>query len=357
MEVALIGFSQSGKTSLFAAITEGRVHAAAAAARQIDKEVVKVPDPRVDALSKIFEPKKTTHATVDFLDMPGLSFADETGRHEARRIIADARQVDMLVIILAAFHDDAVAAYRDKVDPARDLEEIKQEFLLADLELVTNRIAKLEISVTKPTPRQEQDKAELILMRKCQEAIENVRPLSEIIQSPEQEKLLRSFGFLSLKPVQVVINSDEDSTDQPPSVSTEGMGGPPLVLCAKLEAELAGLDPEERSVFLEDMGITEIARDRLIHTCYQTLDLISFLTIGKDEVRAWTVPAGCPALEAAGQIHSDIQRGFIRAETVPYDDFIAAGDMKAAKAVGKVRLEGKTYPLKDGDIINFRFNV
>ena len=228
---------------------------------------------------------------------------------------------------------------------------------MADLELVTNRIGKLEISITKPTPHQEQDKAELILMRKCHDAIENVQPLSSAIQSPEQEKFLRSFGFLSLKPVQVVVNVDEDDISQPPTVSSEDLGGPALYLCAKLEAELAGLDPEERGVFLEDMGITEIARDKLIHTCYQTLDLISFLTIGKDEVRAWTIPAGCQALEAAGQIHSDIQRGFIRAETVPYDDFIAAGDMKGAKAAGKVRLEGKTYPVKDGDIINFRFNV
>lgn len=357
MQVALIGMSQSGKSALFAAVTEGRSHAAAGTARQIDKEVVAVPDPRLEVLTKIFQPKKTTPATVDFLDMPGLNFADESGRNEARRIIADARKMDMLVIVLAAFESNSVAAYRSKVDPARDLDEIRQEFLLADMELITNRIAKLEISVTKPTQHQEQDKAELILMRKCHDVIENLQPVSDAIESPEQEKLLRSFGFLTLKPVQVVLNVDEDKINQPSTLSSEGFGAEPLVLCAQIEAEIAGLEPEERDAFLEDLGITEIARDKLIHTCYQTLKLASFLTVGPDEVRAWTIPAACPAVEAAGQIHSDIQRGFIRAETVHYDDFIAAGDMKAAKAAGKVRLEGKTYPVKDGDIINFRFNV
>jgi len=357
MEVALIGLEQSGKSTLFCAVTEGHVHADAGAAHHVDKAVVKVPDERVEVLSGIYKPKKTTHASLDFLDLPGLSFIDQACRHEARRIIAQARQADMLVLVIRGFHNDSVAAYRNRIAPIKDLNELKEEMLLADLELISNRIEKLEKSITKPTPHLEQDKRELALLGRCAEAIENIEPLSAIIENDEEEKLLRSFGFLTLKPARVVLNVDEDKLSEPAALSDEQAECEVLILSAEIESEIAQLEESERAAFLEDMGLNAIARDRLIKLCYRTLKLISFLTFNPNEVRAWTVTAGCSALEAAGEVHSDIQRGFIRAETVNYDDFIAAGDMKAAKAAGKTRLEGKTYLVQDGDIIKFRFNV
>ena len=357
MQVALVGLIQSGKSSLFSAVAEGHVHSDAGLAHHVDKAVVKVPDSRLEKLSEIFKPKKTTPATIEFLDLPGLSFIDEPGRHDARRTVANARQADMLVIVLRNFESDSVALYRDRIDPQKDLDELKSELFLADLESVANRIEKLEKAANKPTKTQQQDKHELELMRRYSETLENIQPLSTVIESPEEEKFVRSFGFLTMKPILIVLNVNEDKIDQPADITAEQAGGDVLVLSASLEAELAALDSEERGAFLEDMGIKEIVRDRLIRICYRSVNLISFLTVGADEVRAWTIPADCPAVEAAGAVHSDIQRGFIRAETVQYDDFIAAGDMKAAKAAGKVRLEGKTYAVKDGDIINFRFNV
>ena len=356
MQAALIGLTQSGKSKLFSAITEGQEHAQAAA-HQADKAVVKVPDGRLGVLSEVYKPKKMTYATIEFLDLPGLSFLDESSRHEARRIIAQARQSDMLTVVLRGFHDESVAAYRERIDPVKDLEELKNELLLADLELIENRLEKLEAAVTKPTPHVEQDKQELVLMRRFREAIDKLQPISEAVESPEQEKQVRSFGFLSLKPMLFVVNVDEDKLDRPMEITTEQASGEVLTLSAKLEAELAVLEEQERGEFMEDMGIKEAAKDRLIKMCYKTLNLISFLTVVSGELRAWTVPAGCSAWEAAGAIHSDIQRGFIRAETVHWDDFTAAGDMKAAKAAGKVHLEGKTYQVQDGDIISFRFNV
>lgn len=357
MQVALVGLSQCGKSALFSAVTQGQSHAGAGAAHQADKAVVQVPDERLAVLSDMYKPKKTTHATIEFLDLPGLSFVDEPGKHESRRIIAQARQADMLVVVVRSFESDSVAKYDGRIDPAADLEIIKTEMLFADLEQVANRIEKLEKSVHKPTKTQEQDKRELALMIKCNEKLENEEPLTGVAESPEDQKLLRSFGFLTLKPMCVVPNVNEDKVNQPAGITAQQAGGLVLPLSATLEADLGALDEEERGEFLEDMGITEIARDRLIKMCYETLELVSFLTVGPDEVRAWTIPANCSAVEAAGEIHSDIQRGFIRAETVGYDDLMAAGDMKAAKAAGKTRLEGKTYQVQDGDIINFRFNV
>jgi len=358
MQVALTGLTQSGKTSLFNALRGGEAHHDAGAAHQVDKAVIKVPDPRLAVLSEIYHPKKTTPATIEFLDLPGLSFTDEAHRHDARRIIAQARQSDMLVLVIREFRNDSVAAYRERIDPAGDLDELRTELFLADLESVSNRIDRLELAVTKPTKTQKQDRHELELMRRYAETLEKMEPLRTVIGSPEEEKFVRSFGFLTMKPILVVLNVSEDRVGEAPTLSAEQAGCDVLVLSTALEAELAALSEEERGVFLEEMGLNEIARDRLIRRCYQALNLISFLTVGADEVRAWSIPAGTPAVEAAGEIHSDIRRGFIRAETIAYEDFLAAGkDMKAAKAAGKVRLEGKQYPVQDGDIINFRFNV
>ncbi|MCF7958255.1 MAG: YchF family ATPase [Phycisphaerae bacterium] len=357
MQVALIGLSQSGKTTLFSAVTEGHSQTGAGSAHQAEKAVVKVPDPRLQVLTGMYSPKKTIPATIEFLDLPGLSFADEPSKHDARRIIAQARQADMLVMVLRDFKNDSVATYKNRINPTADLDEIQSELLLTDMESVSNRIEKLEVLVRKPSKTQDQDKRELALMKKGMEKLENLEPLSGIIENADEEKLVKSFGFLTMKPLCVVLNVDEDKLNEPPKLTPEDTGGEIVQLSASIEADIASLDQEDRPEFLQEMGITEIARDKLVASCYSTLKLASFLTVGPDEVRAWTIPAQCPAAEAAGVIHSDIQRGFIRAETVSYDHLIESGDMKAAKAAGHVRLEGKTYAVQDGDIINFRFNV
>jgi len=357
MQVALLGLTQSGKTTLFSAVTEGHTRAAAAMAHQADQAVVKVPDERLNVLAQMHHPKKITQATLNLLDLPGLSFVDEAARHDARRLMAQARQADMLVLVLRAFHDPSIAPYRNRVDPAKDLEELHNEMLLGDLEMIENRIDKLKKSITKPTPHIDQDKRELALMQRLSQAAENLEPLRERIESPEEEKLCRSFGFLTLKPVLPVLNVDEDSLKDPPLIEPAASDAAPLPLATKLEAELVALEPDEREAFMQDLDLSELARDKFLQQCYRSVNLISYFTAGEPEVRAWTVPAGSSALEAAGAIHSDIQRGFIRAETVAYDDLMAAGDMKAAKAAGKVRLEGKTYTVKDGDVIYFRFSV
>ncbi len=356
MQVALVGLQQSGKSTLFSALT-GEPYDPHTGMVQVEKAIVKVPDERLGVLAAMYKPKKTTYATIEFLDLPGLNFADEPGRKESRRLIAEARQADMLVLTVRSFDNDAVMQYKGRIDPVKDLDDLRSEMLLADMELVSNRIDRLEKSVLKPSKTRDHDKKELALLQRCLSVLEELKPLSEAIEHAEEEKIVRSFGFLTLKPTCTVVNVNEDKIGDLANVTVEDAGGAVISLSATIEAELAALDEEERAAFLEDMGITEIARDRLVAGCYKALDLASFLTTGEDECRAWTIPADCTAVEAAGVIHSDIQRGFIRAETVSYSDLIEYGDIKGAKAAGKVRLEGKTHTVADGDIINFRFNV
>jgi ribosome-binding ATPase YchF (GTP1/OBG family) len=228
--------------------------------------------------------------------------------------------------------------------------------LLADLELVTTRIERLEKSVNKPTKTQAREKAELELQLKLQEAIESEKPISSVIENSLQMDLIKPLNFLTLKPIMVVANVGEDQLDEAIDLGA-GDDIEVIQLCASLESELAQLDEADRAEFMADMGLTEPASKKFIQSCYSTLGLIGFLTVGKDEVRAWPIEKGTSALDAAGKIHSDIKRGFIRAETMAYADLKELGDEKAVKAAGKMRLEGKAYTVEDGDIINFRFNV
>ncbi len=356
MKAAFIGLTQSGKSTILSAVS-GK-EPAPMGSTDIHEQVVPVPDDRLDWLTELYKPKKTVRATVDCLDLPGLSFQDEHGRAAARRLFNQVRTLDMFVIIIRAFENDTVPAYRNSVNPARDLEELKTEMLLADLELVTTRIERLEKQVNKPSKTQAKDKAELELQLRLQEAIESEKPISSVIENDLQLDLIRSLNFLTLKPMMVVVNVGEGQLAE-----TIDLGGAVdaetevVQLCASLESELAQLDADSRREFMSDMGLTEPASKTFIQCCYRTLGLISFLTAGSDEVRAWPIRKGNTAVEAAGKIHSDIQRGFIRAETMAYSDLKELGDEKAVKAAGKMRLEGKAYVVQDGDIINFRFNV
>lgn len=356
MRVALVGPPQSGKSTLFAAVAE-------AGGSQVDLHrpdqphlaVVKVPDERVDWLAGVYQPKKTTYAELEFLDVPGFDLSDEAGRSRAKTHWPVMRQSDMIVFVCRVFADDTVAAYRDRIDAQGDLEELLAEMLFADLDQVTHRIEKLEGSIKKPTPKRDEYVAELEVMKRLAEALEHDKPISEAIRNEAEGKLIRSFAFLSQKPMLAVLNCSEDAAGEAGPDELAGLGC--IQLSARIEEEIAQLDPEERTEFLADLGVTESARDRLIRACYERLDLTSFLTYGPDECRAWTIPAGTDAVTAAGEIHTDIQRGFIRAEVVAFDDLKAAGDMKGVKATGKMRLEGKNYVVQDGDVITFRFNV
>lgn len=356
MRVGFIGPPQSGKSTLFAAVARGEGSGVdLSRPDQPHLAVVKVPDDRLTWLAELYRPRKTTPADLELLDLPGFDLSDEPGRNRARVHWPAMRQCDALALVVRAFPGENVPAYRGRIDPVADLEELRAELLFADLEQVAARVEKLEASVKKPTPRRDEQLRELELMRRIREALENEKTVSDAISHETEDKLIRSFGFLSQKPALAVINCGENDVKATKEESFAGM--PILRLSAQIEEEIAELPPAERDAFLADLGLTISAGDRLIRACYQRMNLISFLTVGEDECRAWTIPAGTDAVTAAGKIHSDIARGFIRAETVSYDHFRAAGDMKAAKAAGHVRLEGKTYVVQDGDIINFRFNV
>jgi len=314
---------------------------------------VKVPDERLDFLAALFRPKKYTETTLEFIDVPGISLSDPHGQAEFRRYAADLRTCDGLVAVVRAFESPAVAAYRSRIDPKADLDELHTELLFADLEQVTKRIEKLEKQAAKPSKTQEADKRELAVMQRIHACLEKERPVTEAVHNEEEQRITTSFGFLMGKPLIVVINVGEADVQKPPAFNhpTAAMT---IALSAEIEAEIAQLPAADRAAFLSDLGLGAPAKNRLIQTCYQAVGLISFLTAGEEEVRAWTIRKGLSAVEAAGKIHTDIQRGFIRAETVAFADLKAAGDMKNAKAAGKVRLEGKAYIVQDGDVILFR---
>ena len=356
MRVALIGPRQSGKSSLFAAVArEGGSGVHVSHGDQPNLAVVKVPDSRVDWLAGHYKPKKFTHAELEFLDLPGWDLSDQAGRTHAQAGWPAMRQSDMLVFVLRAFESDLVAPYRGRIDPSADLQEIQTELLFADLEQVAARIEKLQAAVRKPSDKKDEQVKELELMNRLRTTLEAEKPIAQAVTDQNEEKLIRSFAFLSQKPALAVINVSEKFAAQ---VGEDSLGGTPAIrLSAKIEDEMSQLSPDDRAVFLADLGLPAQASDRLIRACYQKMNLITFLTVNENEVRAWTLPAGTDAVTAAGVVHSDFARGFIRAETVNFEDLRAAGDMKAARATGKIRLEGKNYIVRDGDVIFFRFNV
>jgi len=356
MKVALVGLLQSGKSTILASLSGKAIPAVGSVS--IEENIVPVPDERFDWLTEQYKPKKTTHATIDCLDVPGFNFTDEHGRAAARRLISQIRTVELLILVVRAFEDPSIPPYRNKVDPARDLAELQTELLLADLELVTTRISNLEKQVHKPTRAQARDKAELALQKKLAEAIESEKPISSAIETNDEREMIKSLGFLTLKPFVVAANVGEDQLKGKFDFAERVDDSVPIVtICAKLEYELAQLDAASRAEFMADLGITESAAGKFVRGCYSALGLISFLTVASNELRAWPIQEGTTAVDAAGKIHTDLKRGFIRAETFSYHELREHGSEKALKAAGRIRLEGKEYVVQDGDIINFRFNV
>jgi GTP-binding protein YchF len=345
----------SGKSTLFSAITGQPVDVAKALLEH--SAMIKVPDDRLAYLTQLYRPKKTTEATIEFCDFPGISSADDSGKERYRKHLPQIRQCDVLVTVVRAFANDAVLPFRDRIDAQGDVAAVADDLLFADLETVSTRIDRLQSALKKPTRRHDEEKRELALLEACQAALEDMKPLSTVLEGAEGAHLLRSFALLTEKPLILVVNASEQSAAAKPAIRHEHAHAV-LAVCAQAEADIARLDAADRQAFMDDLGIVEPARNRLIRTCYEAAGLISFLTTGEDEVRAWPVRRGSSAVEAAGKIHSDIARGFIRAETMAYDDLkTAGGDVKAVRAAGKLRQEGKEYTVKDGDIIHFKFNV
>lgn len=352
MRVVIVGFPYSGKSTLFTAISGlPRDHLKPA---EENLAAVKVPDPRLDWLEELYKPKKRTEAHIDFVDLPGSAEGD-VEKAGLTKHLPTLRQGDALLLALRVFQSESVPAHGGSIDPARDLRLLHDEMLLADLIICDNRVEKLEKAITKPSKDRDAQKHELTLLQRCRAALEQEQPLRDIVQPGEEERMLRSFGFLTQKPTLVALNVGEGEIGSAPSVTLPGVE--PIAVCATIEAEIMQVEPADRAEFMKGYGISALARDRIIRASYDALGMISFLTCGEDEVRAWPIRKGTTAVDAAGTIHSDLARGFIRAETVAYDDLRAAGNMRTAKADNKVRLEPKHYVVQDGDVLNIKFNV
>jgi GTP-binding protein YchF len=321
--------------------------------------VVRVPDMRIDRLAEIFNPKKITYATVEYIDYIGLTKGDMEQNRKVFDLIKDA---DAIVHVVRGFDDEAVIHPLGTVDPLRDSETLELEMIFGDLELVDKRLQRMEEGMKRG---KKPDETEKRVLSKCKEVLERETPLRDVEFSEDEEKSMRHLQFMSIKPEVIALNVAEDAlnTERAEKQVAEllsryrGRQVKVISFCGKIEMEIAQLSPDEARAFLDDLGIEEPALNKLIHVSYDLLGLISFLTCGEDEVRAWTIRRGMNAQKAAGKIHSDIERGFIRAEVVSFDDFIAQGGMSGARDKGQLRLEGKTYEIRDGDIINFRFNV
>ncbi len=352
MKVGIIGYARSGKTTVFNALTGAHAEVGAFGSREANLAVLKVPDERLERLAEIYKPKKVTYAEFQFVDIaPGDVDSQEKAISDtALRLL---RNVDALVHVVRAFANENVTHPRGTVDPVRDAKDLEEELQLQDLIVIEKRLERLDKEGRRDLHYQ--------LLQRCKDQLESGKPLRDMTFSPQEQKDLAGFGFLSQKPLMLLGNYGEESigTENPSRLNTFAQERNLLLieLCGAMELEIAGLSPEERAAFREELGLGEESRQRFLQTAYRMLGLISFLTAGEPDVHAWTIREGTRAVEAAGVIHSDIQRGFIRAEVISYDDFISAGNMHRAKEFGLVRLEGKDYIVRDGDIILFRFNV
>lgn len=359
MELGMTGLPLSGKTTLFNALTGQAVATGGyTSPKEAHRAVVKVPDQRLDALAALLHPKTVTPAEVHYLDVAGV--AKGGGKDATAALYSALKAVDAVIHVVRAFRSATVPEPAGGVNPGRDIVDLNLEIALIDLEQVERRIDRIEKEFRSGKKESEH---EFEVLRKCREALNSERPLRELDLAADDEKCIRGFQFLTRKPMILVVNvGDEELGRSDGIVATlkhlvERRNVEVVPLSAELEMEIAQLDEADRPAFLEELGIGEPAVHRLIRVSYHTLDLISFFTVVHDELRAWTVRRGSLAPQAAGAVHTDMERGFIRAEVVHYDDFVACGSMAHAKEKGLLRLEGKTYEVKDGDILTIRFNV
>ena len=366
MQIAIVGLAGCGKTTVFNTLTRGHAETGGYGGLQLNVGVVKVPDPRLDRLAEVFKPKKIVHADVTYVDLPAPPASTEfhVGTEELpAEHLARLRDSDALIHVVRAWDDAAHPHPAGSVDPARDLEQLDLEFILADLSQVDRRLERLKASGRHGTPaeREANEREEAILAR-LKPALEAGRPIRDESLDQDEEKVLRGFRFLTQKPVLVLLNVGEGQLADEAALIARIAGGYPHshsmvdALSAKIEMELGELEPDEAAVFMAELGLAESSLDRVIGLSYRLVGLISFLTAGPDEVRAWPIPDGSNAVDAAGAIHTDLARGFIRAETIAYEDLLAIGSMAEAKKHGKLRSEGKTYRVRDGDVIEILFS-
>ncbi len=364
LTAGIVGLPNVGKSTLFNAITNAQVEAANYPFATIDPNVgvVEVPDHRLDELTRIFEPKKTIHTTFEFTDIAGLVKGASKGEGLGNKFLANIRETDAICEVVRCFRDKDITHVDGDVDPIRDIETINLELIFADLDTVEKRIGKIE---KKAKSGDKESKEELAILIPLKETLEAGKPARSMSFNKEEMVYVKQWNLLTIKPLIYVANLGEEDLDEPESnphyvvlkeyAQKEGSGVVPI--CAKIESELVGLDDEDKAMFLEDLGIEESGLDKLIKEAYALLGLKTFFTVGKDECRAWTFKEGMLAPEMAGIIHTDFQRGFIKAETYSYDDLMEYGSEHALKEAGKVRQEGKQYIGCDGDIMFFKFNV
>ena len=362
MKIGIIGLPNSGKTTVFNALTRGQVatEAYSSGRMEVHTAVVHVPDERVDKLAEMYHPKKVTYATVQYKDIAGLAKGMGEAGGLAGELLNEISQNDALLHVVRAFSDPNVLHPEGDVDPARDIEIMETELLLNDMTIITNRLERIASRLGKGGDAKERQALadEKVLLERLLAALEEETPIRELDLTPEEEKFLRGFALLSQKPMLILLNIDDDADESVADQYQDVVKGENVAVAAlrgKLEAELAQMEPEEAAEFLAEFDIPEPGLSRIIRLSYQLLQVHSFFTVGEDEVRAWTIPVGATAVEAAGAIHSDLARGFIRAEVVAYDDLMAAGSMAEARKQGTLRLEGKEYVVKDGDIVHIRF--
>jgi GTP-binding protein YchF len=355
MRLGIIGLPQSGKTTLFNALTRGTQPTGATGRIEVHTAVVDVPDPRVDRLTDMFKPKKKIYTKVTYSDIAGLDgSASKAGI--SGTLLNQLSQMDGFIEVVRCFEDENLPHPSGSIDPLRDILAMDSEFVLNDLIAIERKLERLAEERKKGAGR---DKAvierEIELFTRLQAALNEETPLRDVEIGAEEEKMMAGFGFLSRKPLLVVLNLAEGQ--RAPEIAYAHKHTQLVALQGRLEMDIAQLSPEEAELFLQEYGIEEPSLNKMIRLSYDLLGLQSFFTAGEDECRAWTVRRGALAPEAAGVIHTDLQKGFIRAEVVAYDDLMALGSMAAAKSHGKLRLEGKEYPVKDGDILNIRFNI
>ena len=365
MKLGIVGLPNVGKSTLFNSLTKAGAEAANYPFCTIDPNVgiVAVPDDRIKRLGELYHTKKVTPAVIEFVDIAGLVKGASKGEGLGNQFLANIREVDAIVHVVRCFEDENVVHVDGSVNPVRDIETINLELIFADLEVLERRISK----VARTAKMDKEAGREMILLKRIKEHLEEGKPASSLeLNGEAEEKWFAGYNLLTAKPVIYAANvSEDDLADD--GASNEYVaavreyaaqtGSEVFVICAKIESEISELDDEEKAMFLEDLGISESGLDKLISASYRTRGLMSFLTAGEDECRAWTIKIGTKAPQAAGKIHSDFERGFIKAEVVNYEVLLREGSLAAAREKGLVGMEGKEYVVKDGDVILFRFNV
>jgi len=367
MKVGIVGLPQVGKTTVFKLLTQGRVDASSwGNAREAHIGIAYVPDARLDRLAEVVNPEKTTYATIEYVDLPGLSKGEGKAALEGQSkdmsaYLNNLKNVDALLHVVRGFDDPNLPHIEGSVDPHRDIGLFELELMFSDLAIVEKRLERLSRDLKKMKSMELELENDVLLRFK--DALESERPLRELELTPEEEKRIRGFTFLSAKPILLVINIGDDdapridaiveSFEKQASMRNVGV----TAVCGKIESEIASLSPEDAQSFMDDFNIPGNALERIIRKSYHLLGVFSFYTAGEPEARAWTIPRNTTAAQAAGAIHSDIEKGFIKAEVVSYDDMVKLGSFPAARNKGVLRLEGKEYKVQEGDVILFRFNL